>query len=195
MHPPIRMLGRVIVALMVLALTAPPVAAARPAAIVTGSGTARLTYTGTDLPPGPHLATFRIVGIVGADGSANGQVNVVFTGAGASAWGAVPGVALIDLAGTVASGTVTADGTVELRGRLTETDYRADGAIGFQSEEPFMITAGAGRAPDAFVLQWCLLAPYAADVTQGHLHVHTPGESAAAATTFGMRARGSCGTR
>ncbi len=176
------MLGLILVALTVLALGASSAAAGQPAAIVTASGTALFTYTGTDLPPGPHPGKFKFVGIVSDDGSAKGRVKFVFKGTGAAEWGVVPGVEMIHLSGKVMLGTVAPDGTVELHGRLTETDYLAGGGIGFQSEEPFMIRAGGDLGPDAFVLQWCLLAPHEAEVTQGRLHVHTIGGSAAAAT-------------
>jgi hypothetical protein len=185
-------LGLMVVVLMAVALAAAPVAAAQPAAIVTGSGTALLSYTSTDLPPGPHPATFRIVGIVRDDGSAKGQLNVVFTGTGAAEWGAVPGVERIHLSGTVMHGTVTPDGTVELSGTLTETDYVADGGIGFQQEYPFMIRAGGEIGTDAFVLQWCALQPFAAEVTEGNLRVHIIGASADTAALVGLRSSRSC---
>lgn len=182
------------IAVLALALGALPVAAAQPAAIVSGAGTAHLTYTGTDLPDGPYPAAFRFVGVLGDDGSAEGHVNVIFTGAGAAAWGAVSGVRKMHLAGNISTGMVEADGTVVLEGRLTETDHVERGGIGWTSDEPFTIRVGGDMEPDAFTLQWCLLAPFAAKVTDGNLRVHTPGETAVAAT-IRTESRRSCGPR
>lgn len=181
-----------LVVLMALIAGATPLAAKQPLAVVNARGTALMTYTGTDLPPGPQSAKFKFEGNVRDNGSANGHVRFTFTGAGAADWGAVPGVQRMELAGKVSEGTVDPNGTVKLRGILTETDYLADGSVGFQSDEPFVIQVGGDTGSDRFVLQWCLLAPFDAEVTEGRLKVQTPGVSGAFAAAIAQPASTSC---
>src|SRR5262249_40612284 len=85
---------------------------------VSGGGQARLTDPDGNVFP----LTFGLAGILHADSSAQGTVNVVFGPAFGEAWGAVPGVDHIHLSGTVTSLTASADGSITLEGQLTEKD-------------------------------------------------------------------------
>jgi hypothetical protein len=134
---------------------------------VNGGGGALLTDTATGIN---YPVQFGLSGVVGADGSANGHVNFVFPLPFAGAWGAVPGVDRIHIAGRVTSGEVLGDGTVVLEGTLTERDYtRGQGVVFIEENVPFRIEAGGGLGPQSMRLQWCLLPAFPVAVTGGNL--------------------------
>lgn len=174
-----RALVLMMIVLVTLALGASPAAADTVVGSIRGHGYASLTYLGTDLPAGPYEGKFRIVGKVEADGSADGRIRMIFKDAGAAAWGALPGAveARLHLAGKVTAGSIRPDGSVELRGVLTETDYLADGSIGFQIDgEPFTFIAGGDLPPDTFEFTWCALNWFDAELNRGQLRVRGDAE-------------------
>lgn len=127
---------------------------------VHGGGQALLTDpNGTVFP-----CTFGLSGLLHADGSAGGVVNLVFGPAFSQAWGAVLGVDAIHLQGTVNSFTVTADGTVTLEGQLTEKDLTHVAGVVFVEENvPFQIVVGLDSWQ--FTLQWCELPTFQFELT------------------------------
>jgi hypothetical protein len=162
-----------LVALAALALLLSPAAAgaARPSVAVSGGGKALLTYTGADLPAGPHPVTFAIAATIADGGAANGHVNFVFKGGAACAWGALPGVDTIHLTGTVTAGSVAPDGTITLAGISKEVDIATGQGVVLVEETPFTVRLGGALGPGAFVLQWCALQPFQGTVTGGTLRV------------------------
>jgi hypothetical protein len=143
----------------------------RRAATVVGGGTAQLTYTGNDLPPGPLPVTFAIAGVVTASGAGEGVISFIFLGPAAHTWGNISSVDLMTLNGRVSAGSVAADGTVTLSGMLTETDRVFGEGVVFTELTTFSIQAGGSLGSNAFVLQWCALAPFQATVSPGSLRV------------------------
>ena len=149
------------------ALTSTATAQTQGRAAVNGGGTALLTDTATGIN---YPIQFGLSGVVGAGGSANGHLNFVFPLPFAEAWGAVPGVDRIHIAGRVTSGEVLGDGTVVLEGTLTERDYtRGQGVVFIEENVPFRIEVGGGLGPQALRLQWCLLPVFLITVTDGSL--------------------------
>jgi hypothetical protein len=149
------------------ALLNPATARAQGQTTVNGGGGAVLTDTATGIN---YPLQFGLSGVVGADGAANGHVNFVFLLPFAEAWGAVPGVDRIHIAGRVTSSEVLGDGTVVLEGTLTERDYTGgQGVVFIEENVPFRIEVGGGLGPQAMRLQWCFLPVFPVAVTDGNL--------------------------
>ena len=151
------------------ALTNGATARAQAPTTVNGGGGALLADTATGIN---YPVQFGLSGVVAPDGTANGHVNFVFPLPFADAWGAVPGVTRIHIAGRVTSGEVLNDGTVVLEGTLTERDYTSGQGVVFLEENvPFRIELGGGQGPQTMRLQWCLLPVFPVTVTDGSLQI------------------------
>jgi hypothetical protein len=151
------------------ALTSTAIARAQAQTGVDGAGGALLTDAATGIN---YPLQFGLSGVIVPDGSARGHVNFVFPLPFAEAWGAVPGVDRIHIAGRVTSGEVLGDGTVVLEGTLTERDYaRGRGVVFIEENVPFRIEVGGGLGPQTLRLQWCLLPAFSLAVTDGTLRI------------------------
>jgi hypothetical protein len=137
---------------------------------VNGGGTAIITDNDSGLT---YPVMFGLAGIVKPDGSATGHVNFVFPQPFAEAWGAVPGVDRLTIAGQVTSGEIAPDGTIILEGTLTERDYTSGlGLVFFEENVPFRIEVGGGLSSQAMDLQWCFLPTFGIEVDRGNLTIH-----------------------
>jgi len=110
-------------------------------------------------------ASIAVSGVLAANGSRHGTMNVVFDRAFSEAWGAEPGVTRIHFRGKVSTIT-SVGGNIVLAGTATETDYAPGREPLVFNNEPFHLVID-GR--DRFVLQWCELPPFAFEVKQGSL--------------------------
>jgi hypothetical protein len=151
-------------------LLTPVDSSAQNVATVNGGGTAILTDYDSGIT---YPLQFGLVGVVKPDGSAVGHVNFVFPEPFAAAWGAVPGVNRITIAGQVTSGEIAADGTVIIEGMLIERDYSNGlGVVFFEENVPFRIEVGGSLGSQVMHLQWCFLPTFRIEVGDGNLTIH-----------------------
>lgn len=135
---------------------------------VAGAGSADVT----DPDGNTYPSAFALAGTVRPNGSARGAIEFLFSPAFSAVWGAVPGVDLIYLNGTITGGSVGTDGSVTLTGTLTEIDLSLTDGVVFQEEDvPFEIVIGGPQGRTTFSFQWCELPTFYLEVTNGSLIV------------------------
>jgi hypothetical protein len=105
-------------------------------------------------------------------GKTTGDFSALFPNPFANAWGAVPGVDLIVISGSVSSLTVGPHGAVVIEGTLTERDFTfGEGLVFLEENVPFRIDLGGDLGRGEFLLQWCELPTFPSEVLLGYLAV------------------------
>jgi hypothetical protein len=135
---------------------------------VTGGGVAELT----DPDENTYTYAFGLAANRNPQGNVSGHFHAAFQNAFANAWGAVPGVDVILISGTVTSITLGPGGAVVVEGRLTEFDFSlGDGLVFSEEDVPFRIDLGGDLGRGEFLLQWCELPTFPSRVLAGSLAV------------------------
>jgi len=175
-------LRHVIVVFIALIAMMAPALAAEAAGSGSAGTSARVHGNGSGVLIDPDgnsfpLRSYQVRGVVTNDGSATGEILLLWRGAFPRVWGdpACEGTCdTVILNGEVQSGSVAADGTVTLSGTAREVDQRRGRVIhdtGFV--EPFSIVVGGSQPKNSFVLQWCELPEF---VIKGHIRANTYGD-------------------